>query len=112
MFRRQFLGVLAASVASLRAKSTLPNVVMIYCDDLGYADVGCYGAKIATPNIDRMAAEGIRLTNFYSASPVCTPSRAALMTGRYAPRTGLASVIGPGDPSGLGAKETTIAQLM
>ena len=81
MFRRQFLGALAAFAVRLRAKTTLPNIVMIYCDDLGYGDVGCFGSNISTPNIDKMAAEGIRLTHFYSASPVCTPSRASLLTG-------------------------------
>ena len=112
MLRRHFLGAIAASTVALRAKSALPNVVMIYCDDLGYGDIGCYGSKIPTPNIDKMAAEGIRLTHFYSASPVCTPSRASLLTGRYAVRTGMPSVIGPGDQSGLSSTETNIAQVM
>lgn len=112
MLRRHFLGAIAASTVALRAKSALPNVIMIYCDDLGYGDVGCYGSKIPTPNIDKMAAEGIRFTHFYSASPVCTPSRASLLTGRYAVRTGMPSVIGPGDQSGLPSTETNIAQVM
>ena len=112
MLRRQFLGALAASAAALRAKTTLPNVVMIYCDDLGFGDVGCYGSNISTPNIDKMAAEGIRLTHFYSASPVCTPSRASLLTGRYAVRSHLPAVIGPGDKAGLPMTETNIAQML
>ena len=67
-----------------------PNIIFIYADDMGYGDVGCYGAKaFKTPNLDRMAAEGLRLTSFYSVSPICTPSRAALMTGRYAARMGV-----------------------
>jgi arylsulfatase A len=80
-----------------------PNIIFIYVDDMGYGDLGCYGAKaIKTPNIDRMAAEGLRLTSFYSVSPICTPSRAALMTGRYAARMGidqmrLANVLFPTD---------------
>jgi len=92
-----------------------PNVVFIYADDLGYGDLGAYGARaIKTPNLDRMAAEGLRLTSFYSVSPVCTPSRAALLTGRYAARMGIANmhlsnVLTFQDSTGLPTDETTIA---
>lgn len=95
-----------------------PNIVFIYADDMGYGDVGCYGAKaIKTPNLDRMAAEGLRLTSFYSVSPICTPSRAALMTGRYAARMGidqmrLANVLFPTDKTGLPQSETTVARAL
>jgi len=61
-----------------------PNIVFILADDLGYGDLGCYGQKrIATPNIDRLAAEGIRFTQFYAGSTVCAPSRCVLMTGLH-----------------------------
>ncbi len=92
-----------------------PNIVFIYADDLGYGDLGVNGAKaIRTPHLDRMAAEGIRLTDFYSVSPVCTPSRAALMTGRYAARMGirqmhLSNVLTYQDTTGLPVEETTVA---
>jgi arylsulfatase A len=92
-----------------------PNVVFVYADDLGYGDLGAFGAKaIKTPNLDRMAAEGLRLTSFYSVSPVCTPSRAALLTGRYAARMGIANmhlsnVLTFQDRTGLPTGETTIA---
>lgn len=95
-----------------------PNIIFIYADDMGYGDIGCYGAKaIRTPNIDRLAAEGLRLTNFYSVSPVCTPSRAALMTGRYAARMGIAqmrlqNVLFPTDRTGLPQSETTVARAL
>ena len=95
-----------------------PNMVFIYADDMGYGDIGCYGAKaIKTPNLDRMAAEGLRLTSFYSVSPICTPSRAALMTGRYAARMGvdqmrLANVLFPTDKTGLPQSETTVARAL
>ena len=64
-----------------------PNIVVIFTDDQGYADLGCFGGKhVRTPRIDRMAAEGARLTSFYVAAPLCSPSRAALMTGCYPAR--------------------------
>src|ERR1044071_9171518 len=69
-----------------------PNIVVIFADDLGYGDLGCYGhPTIRTPNLDRMAREGMKFTQFYSAAEVCTPSRAALLTGRLPPRTGMCS---------------------
>lgn len=95
-----------------------PNIIFIYADDMGYGDLGCYGARaIKTPNIDRMASEGIRLTSFYSVSPICTPSRAALMTGRYAARMGidqmqLRNVLFPTDKTGLPQSETTVARAL
>ncbi|MBN1666095.1 MAG: sulfatase [Anaerolineales bacterium] len=70
------------------ALEQLPNIVLVMCDDLGYGDLGVYGSQaIQTPNLDRMAAEGVRLTHFYSAAPLCSPSRAGLLTGRYPIRT-------------------------
>jgi arylsulfatase A-like enzyme len=95
-----------------------PNIVIIYADDLGYGDLGCYGSQaIKTPNLDRMAAEGLRLTSFYSIGPVCTPSRAGLMTGRYAARMGadqmhLSNVLFPTDKTGLPQNETTMASAL
>ena len=64
-----------------------PNIVMIFSDDQGYHDVGCYGSEIATPNIDRLAAEGMRFTQFYAASSICTPSRYGLLTGQFSHRS-------------------------
>jgi len=99
--------------AACRPLSELPNVVIIFTDDQGYADVGCYGAEgFQTPNLDRMAAEGIRFTDFYVAAPACTPSRAALMTGCYPQRVGLPHVLGPDAKIGISEKETTIAEML
>ena len=91
-----------------------PNVIIILADDLGYGDVGCNGSThIRTPNIDRMAAEGARLTDFYASANVCTPSRAGLLTGRYAIRSGLAhEVIQPADTTGLPLGEITIPKAL
>jgi arylsulfatase A-like enzyme len=76
-------------------KVTRPNVVIIYADDLGWGDVGCFGADdIQTPAIDSLAASGLRLTQWYSNSPVCSPSRASLMTGRYPARAGVEAILG------------------
>ena len=95
-----------------------PNFVVIFIDDLGYGDIGPFGSEInSTPHLDRMASEGMKLTSFYSAAPVCTPSRAALMTGSYPKRVGLATgpemgVLFPGEPWGLNTDEVTIAELL
>lgn len=106
-------GFLAASAgAAMAAASRKPNVVLIYADDLGYGDLGCYGSKLRTPNLDRMAGEGMRFTNFLSANPVCSPSRAALLTGRYPTRVGVPRVLFPYDSSSLNPGETTIAQML
>jgi arylsulfatase A len=88
--------------------------VLILADDLGYGDLGVSGARlIRTPNIDRLAAEGARLTSFYASANVCTPSRAGLLTGRYPIRTGLArDVIRQTDTHGLPPSEITIAEAL
>jgi arylsulfatase len=113
--RRHFListGALAVGPLSAAPAGPPPNIVFIMCDDLGYGDLGCYGSKIRTPNLDRMAAEGIRLTNFDSADPVCSPSRAALLTGRYPTRVGVPRVLFPQDTGGLNLDETTLANVL
>jgi len=99
--------------ATSRSDDDRPNVIIIYCDDLGYGDLGCFGAEdIATPNIDHMAEAGIRFTEFYSASPVCSPSRAALLTGRMPQRMGINGVFFPESYTGMPLKEITIASLL
>ena len=115
----------AAAIAALAACSTpqlstsakptrKPNIVLVLADDLGYGDLGVQGARlIRTPNLDRMAAEGARLTTFYASANVCTPSRAGLLTGRYPIRTGLATdVIRQTDTHGLPLSEITIAEAL
>jgi arylsulfatase A len=105
--RREFLAAALAAQTGAR-----PNVVVILCDDLGYSDLGCYGSKIRTPNLDRMAHEGMRFTNALSANPVCSPSRAALLTGRYPTRVGVPQVLFPMDQEGLNLDEKTLADLL
>jgi len=95
-----------------------PNIILINCDDLGYGDLGCYGSTMNdTPHLDRLAAEGMRFTDFYMASPVCTPSRGGMLTGCYPPRIGFgdfdgAWVLFPGMGFGLDPQETTFARLL
>ena len=96
-----------------RTATRKPNVVVLFTDDQGYQDVGCFGSPdIETPNLDRMAAEGMRFTDFYSAASVCSPSRAALLTGCYPPRVGITKVLFPRDNIGLNPKEITIADAL
>ena len=90
-----------------------PNIIHIIADDVGYDDIGPFGCKdIPTPNLDRMARQGMKFTSFYAPSPVCTPSRAALLTGCYAPRVGLPDVLFPYSKIGIHEHETTIAELL
>ena len=90
-----------------------PNIVYIFADDLGYGDLSCYGAKdINTPNIDQIAKQGIKFTEFYSASSVCSPSRAALLTGRYPQRMGINTVFFPESFTGIPDKEITIPEIL
>src|SRR5262245_1810170 len=121
---RFFFSLLSALLASALmltvSAAEKPNIIIILADDLGYGDLGCYGhASIRTPNLDRMAAEGLRFTEFYAGQSYCTPSRAALLTGRLAVRSGVAGRPGPGlhvfypkDKGGLPTDEITIARAL
>ena len=105
------LGACVAWAAAAEPPSK-PNIVLMLIDDMGYGDIGPFGSKVnRTPNLDRLAAEGMKLTSFY-ACPVCTPSRAQILTGCYAKRVSLPNVIGPGAAVGISAAERTVAQLL
>ncbi len=112
--RRAFLSLTAGALAAQAAPR--PNVVVFLSDDMGWADISCYGAKdIATPNIDRLAREGVKFTDCYSNGPVCTPTRCGLMTGRYQQRYGrkLEWALLPSDTDiGLDPKHTTLPRLL
>lgn len=96
--RRALFGLLTLATFLVTNHATTaaerPNVVMVLADDLGYADLGCMGGDLRTPHLDRLAREGVRFTDFYSNAPVCTPTRCALMTGRYQQRVGLEWAMG------------------
>src|SRR5882762_7683041 len=90
-----------------------PNIVLIFCDDLAYSDLGCYGnAHARTPNLDQMAREGMRFTDFYVGQPVCSASRAALMTGCYPNRVGIQGALSPSSMVALNTNEITMAELL
>jgi arylsulfatase A-like enzyme len=107
-----WLAGLPAADASAKAPPERPNIVVIFIDDLGYADIGPFGATAySTPNLDRMAAEGRRFTDFHTSSAVCSASRAALLTGCYHERVGIVGALRPDSPHGINAKELTLAEL-
>lgn len=125
--RRAFLKSVAGSVLAPGLASALPwqataeqrkktngahpNVLFMICDDLGFGDLGCYGSAIPTPNLDRLAAEGTRCTNHNSAHPICSASRAALLTGRYAPRSHTPGALFPLAKVAMAREEQTLANL-
>ncbi|MCC7154413.1 MAG: sulfatase [Bryobacterales bacterium] len=118
MDRRGFLRTAAGAAAGQLLSRVCgqsvspPNIVLLLADDLGYGDVGSYGSRLPTPNLDRMAGEGVRFTQCYSASGLCSPSRAALLTGRYPTRVGIHTVLFPGGDNGLSPSETSMARLL
>ena len=99
--KRLLITLLTTTLALVGCSETItdtipPNVIIIFADDLGYADLSSYGATAyETPNLDQLANEGARFTNFYVSQPVCTASRAALLTGSYSNRIGLNGALGP-----------------
>lgn len=102
-----------ASICVAAEKASKPNIVIVFIDDQGYQDLGCFGSpNIKTPNIDNMATEGMKFTNFYVAASVCSPSRASLLTGRYPERNGVLRVLFPNQTTGLNPKEVTIAEML
>jgi hypothetical protein len=108
-YRNRMLTSLLLAVA---VAAPPPNIVIINADDLGYGDVGCYGAtKWTTPHLDRLAQQGIRFTDFSVAQPVCSASRAALLTGCYPNRVGIAGALGPNAKIGLHERERTIGHI-
>ena len=115
-----FLLILISGCNEKKKVQKLPNFIVILVDDLGYNDLGCYNSKdqnIQTPNIDKLASDGIRFTDWQSANSVCGPSRAALLTGRYPPRNGYVVVSHPFDKEqfdhlGLYQDEVTIAEML
>ena len=116
---RKRLALLILCLASSLAGSEKPNFILIFVDDLGYADIGPFGSTLhRTPHLDRMAAEGRKLTSFYVTANVCTPSRSSLLTGSYPRRLGLGEnekgqwVLFPGNKEGLHADEVTVAELL
>jgi arylsulfatase A-like enzyme len=101
------------SIAGLAADADRPNIIVVFADDLGYGDLGCYGAQgYRTPNLDRLATEGVRFTDFYVAQAVCSASRTALLTGCYPNRVGILGALGPESKIGINSQETTLAEVL
>ncbi|MEO2036190.1 MAG: sulfatase-like hydrolase/transferase, partial [Planctomycetaceae bacterium] len=108
-----WLLVIAWSTAGTTRAAEQPNFVIIFADDMGYGDLGCFGhPTIKTPHLDAMAGRGMKFTQFYVASSVCTPSRAGLLTGRLPIRSGLSKVLIPSSTGGMPADEITLAEAL
>ena len=99
--------------SAFSTESKKPNIIFIFADDLGYSDLGCYGSKLnRTPNLDKLANQGVRFTDCYAAANVCSPSRVALMTGRYPIRSGLVNVLHPWQSTGIDSTEVTMPEML
>jgi arylsulfatase A len=107
-----FATLTATAVAADSPIAAGPNIVIIYADDLGYGDLGCYGGRWKTPHLDQLAADGIRFTDFYVAQPVCSASRTALLTGCYPNRLGIHGALGPNAKHGISTDEMTLGELV
>ncbi|MFK7922266.1 MAG: sulfatase [Bacteroidia bacterium] len=108
-----FLSCQSGNESKRSARPDKPNIVLIFADDMGYGDLSSYGhPNNRTPRLDQMAREGAKLTGFYVAAPVCSPSRAALLTGRYPVRCGMPGNVGADSPGGLPASEITLAEAL
>ncbi len=115
MIKRIFSLLLAItiSVGYATAQTDKPNIIILLADDLGYSDLSCYGSSnVCTPVLDSLATRGMLFTDFYAGSPVCSPSRAALLTGKNASRTGIYSWIPADEPMHLRLSEVTIAEIL
>jgi arylsulfatase A-like enzyme len=111
--RREFLACAGASALPAQTSKRPPNFVILFADDMGYGDLACYGhPTIRTPNLDQIAADGIRFTSWYAAASVCTPSRAGLLTGRYPLRAGQPNNTGPDTVGGLPLGEILLPQVL
>jgi arylsulfatase len=115
MSRRNFLALSASAGAMRGQEKRRPNILLILADDLGYSDLGCYGGEIATPNLDQLATNGVRFTQFYTTARCC-PSRASLLTGQYPHRVGVGHMtedLGqPGYRGKLSENGATIAEVL
>jgi len=112
-FNLSWLLICGFSMFSIARAAERPNFIIIFTDDQGYNDLGCFGSpNIRTPNIDRRAAEGMRLTSFYSGASVCTPSRAALLTGCCPDRVGGLGVLFPNSKVAINPEEVTIPEML
>ena len=113
MYRSIAVLMLSSLATVVGAVDQKPNFIVVFCDDMGYADIGPFGAEgYETPHLDRMAAEGMKFTDFYVGRSFCTPSRAALMTGCIPTRVGIGGNFGPTSTSGLNPDEMTIADVL
>ena len=108
-----FTFLVLLSITGCLKKNNLPNIIIIFTDDQGYGDLGCYGAEgFTTPNLDKMASEGILFTDFYVSQAVCSASRASLMTGSYSERVGVQGALSPWNVNGLDPERETIAKML